>query len=131
MPLSSTSSQLNQPSPNPPTTNQHCRKVALTSIRPQGRDLTWAVADRSSYRTADEGVVGTEHLWPFSHLIPGSRVRRILNDLHVDIAAIKRERRSGWECASPPPSVQLERLLHEVRATTNSSSRLTAAFSAS
>jgi len=40
---------------------------------------------------ADEGVVGTEHLLAVLAFDPGSRARRILNDLHVDIAAIKRE----------------------------------------
>jgi len=40
---------------------------------------------------ADEGVVGTEHLLAVLAFDPGSRPRRILNDLHVDIAAIKRE----------------------------------------
>lgn len=42
-------------------------------------------------RTADEGMVGTEHLLAVLAFDPGSRARRILNDLHVDIAAIKRE----------------------------------------
>src|SRR5215213_3360401 len=41
--------------------------------------------------TAYEGVVGTEHLLAILAFDPGSRARRILNDLHVDIAAIKRE----------------------------------------
>ena len=41
--------------------------------------------------TAYEGVVGTEHLLAVLAFDPGSRPRRILNDLHVDIAAIKRE----------------------------------------
>jgi hypothetical protein len=36
-------------------------------------------------------VVGTEHLLAVLALDPGSRARRILNDLDVDIAAIKRE----------------------------------------
>jgi len=36
-------------------------------------------------------VVGTEHLLGVLALDPGSRARRILNDLDVDIAAIKRE----------------------------------------
>jgi ATP-dependent Clp protease ATP-binding subunit ClpA len=40
---------------------------------------------------ADEGVVGTEHLLAVLAFDPGSRPRRILNDLHVDVAAIKRE----------------------------------------
>src|SRR5215212_5617578 len=35
--LSSTSSRLNQPSPNPPTTDQHCRKVALDIDQARGR----------------------------------------------------------------------------------------------
>jgi hypothetical protein len=41
--------------------------------------------------TAAEGVVGTEHLLAVLVFDPGSRARRILNDLQVDIAAIKRE----------------------------------------
>jgi ClpX C4-type zinc finger/Clp amino terminal domain, pathogenicity island component len=41
--------------------------------------------------TADEGVVGTEHLLAVLAFDPGSRPRRILNELHVDIASIKRE----------------------------------------
>jgi ATP-dependent Clp protease ATP-binding subunit ClpA len=36
-------------------------------------------------------VVGTEHLLAVLALDPGSRARRILNDLNIDIAAIKRE----------------------------------------
>src|SRR5215208_2272906 len=36
-------------------------------------------------------VVGTEHLLAVLALDPGSRARRILNDLKIDIAAIKRE----------------------------------------
>ena len=36
-------------------------------------------------------VVGTEDLLAVLTLDPGSRARRILNDLEVDIAAIKRE----------------------------------------
>ena len=42
-------------------------------------------------RNADEGTVGTEHLLAVLAFDPGSRPRRIFNDLHVDIAAIKRE----------------------------------------
>jgi hypothetical protein len=36
-------------------------------------------------------VVGTEHLLAVLALDPGSRARRVLNDLNIDIAAIKRE----------------------------------------
>ncbi|GAA0907538.1 hypothetical protein GCM10009558_009990 [Virgisporangium aurantiacum] len=35
--------------------------------------------------------VGTEHLLAVLALDPGSRARRVLNDLHVDIAAVKGE----------------------------------------
>src|SRR5215217_624925 len=36
-------------------------------------------------------VVGTEHLLAVLALDPGSRARRVLNDLNIDMAAIKRE----------------------------------------
>jgi hypothetical protein len=49
------------------------------------------VRNNPSDGTANEGVVGTEHLLAVLAFDPGSRARRILNDLHVDIAAIKRE----------------------------------------
>lgn len=47
---------------------------------------------RSNARDSSSGeVVGTEHLLGVLALDPGSRARRVLNDLEVDIAAIKRE----------------------------------------
>jgi ATP-dependent Clp protease ATP-binding subunit ClpA len=47
---------------------------------------------RSNARDSDSGeVVGTEHLLGVLALDPGSRARRVLNDLDVDVAAIKRE----------------------------------------
>ncbi len=52
---------------------------------------THMARNNATDRTADEGVVGTEHLLAVLAFDPGSRARRILNDLHVDIAAIKRE----------------------------------------
>jgi ATP-dependent Clp protease ATP-binding subunit ClpA len=47
---------------------------------------------RTNARDSNSGdVVGTEHLLAVLALDPGSRARRILNDLDVDIAVIKRE----------------------------------------
>lgn len=47
---------------------------------------------RTNARDSNSGeVVGTEHLLGVLALDPGSRARRVLNDLHVDIAAIKHE----------------------------------------
>src|SRR5215218_1258489 len=47
---------------------------------------------RTNASDADAGeVVGTEHLLAVLALDPGSRARRILNDLNIDVAAIKAE----------------------------------------
>jgi ATP-dependent Clp protease ATP-binding subunit ClpA len=47
---------------------------------------------RTNAPGSDSGeVVGTEHLLGVLALDPGSRARRVLNDLDVDVAAIKRE----------------------------------------
>jgi hypothetical protein len=53
-----------------------------------------AAAHQARTNAADNNtaaVVGTEHLLAVLALDPGSRARRILNELDVDIAAIKRE----------------------------------------
>jgi hypothetical protein len=53
-----------------------------------------AAAHQARTHAADNNtaaVVGTEHLLAVLALDPGARARRILNDLDVDIAAIKRE----------------------------------------
>jgi ClpX C4-type zinc finger/Clp amino terminal domain, pathogenicity island component len=47
---------------------------------------------RNNAPGSDSGeVVGTEHLLGVLALDPGSRARRVLNDLDVDVAAIERE----------------------------------------
>jgi ClpX C4-type zinc finger/Clp amino terminal domain, pathogenicity island component len=50
-----------------------------------------AVANASDASDASPPEVRTEHLLAVLALDPGSRARRVLNDLGVDIAAIKRE----------------------------------------
>ena len=60
-------------------------------------EATWAVESAAHLARANapddntDPVVGTEHLLAVLALDPGSRARRILNDLDIDAAVIKRE----------------------------------------
>jgi ATP-dependent Clp protease ATP-binding subunit ClpA len=54
-------------------------------------DAAAHIARANAHHSNSGEVVGTEHLLGVLALDPGSRARRILNDLDVDIAAIKRE----------------------------------------
>jgi hypothetical protein len=59
-------------------------------------EATCALETATHHATTSRGpterdVVGTEHLLAVLTLDPGSRARRVLNDLHLDIVAIKRE----------------------------------------
>jgi ATP-dependent Clp protease ATP-binding subunit ClpA len=54
-------------------------------------DAAAYIARANAHDSNSGEVVGTEHLLGVLALDPGSRARRILNDLDVDIAAIKRE----------------------------------------
>jgi ATP-dependent Clp protease ATP-binding subunit ClpA len=70
---------------------------ATDAVPPMSAEAKWALeaAAHSARIDAPDGnapqAVGTEHLLAVLALDPGSRARRILNDLDVDIAAIKRE----------------------------------------
>jgi hypothetical protein len=70
--------------------------AASAEIPPMSTEATCAL-DAAAHNAAatdpDSSApeVRTEHLLAVLALDPGSRARRVLNDLHVDIAAIKRE----------------------------------------
>jgi ATP-dependent Clp protease ATP-binding subunit ClpA len=70
---------------------------ASDTVPPMSSEARYALdaAARSARTGAPDSnaaqVVGTEHLLGVLALDPGSRARRILNDLNIDIAAIKRE----------------------------------------
>jgi ATP-dependent Clp protease ATP-binding subunit ClpA len=67
---------------------------AVPPMSPEARCALDAAAHSARSDAPDSNaaqVVGTEHLLAVLALDPGSRARRILNDLDIDIAAIKRE----------------------------------------
>ncbi|GIJ64861.1 Clp protease N-terminal domain-containing protein [Virgisporangium aurantiacum] len=65
-------------------------------IPPMSAEATCALNAAAHHAAANDTgssppEVGTEHLLAVLALDPGSRARRVLNDLHVDIAAVKGE----------------------------------------
>lgn len=74
------------------TDSAPARPAATDSVPAMSAEATCAleVATHNALSTAAQEV-GTEHLLAALALDPGSRSRRILNDLDTDIAAIKRE----------------------------------------
>lgn len=82
--------------PAPATTN------AATPMSAEATCALEAAVHTARTNTVDrdtEPNVGTEHLLAALALDPGSRARRVLNDLDIDIAAIKRE----LKCYLTPP----------------------------
>lgn len=70
---------------------------ATDSVPTMSAEATWAlqaaanIARANAQDTNADQLVGTEHVLAVLALDPGSRARRILNDLDADVATIKRE----------------------------------------